>query len=77
LRASLDRSEGAALTPFGADLLDGYRRLHALAGAGAADDLAVINCIRSREVSPNALGSVVEPEVFEAGAVVDAVDHER
>ena len=35
------------------------------------------DCIRSREVSPNALGSVVEPEIFEAGAVVDAVDHQR
>lgn len=33
---------GAVLTPFGADLLERYRRLLAVAAVGAADDLAVI-----------------------------------
>jgi molybdate transport system regulatory protein len=43
---------GAALTPFGADLLERYRRLHALAAAGAAEDLAVIESIALPEAGP-------------------------
>ena len=43
---------GAVLTPFGADLLERYRRLHTLAAAGAVDDLAVIESAALPETGP-------------------------
>lgn len=43
---------GAVLTPFGADLLERYRRLHALAAASAADDLTVIESAALPEAGP-------------------------
>jgi molybdate transport system regulatory protein len=43
---------GAVLTSFGADLLERYRRLHALAAAGAVDDLSVIESAALPEAGP-------------------------
>lgn len=43
---------GATLTPFGAEVLERYRRIHAHADAGASDDLAALARRARREATP-------------------------
>src|SRR5205085_2285509 len=43
---------GAILTPFGAEVLERYRRIHAQAEANAADDVAALDRRARPEVGP-------------------------
>jgi molybdate transport system regulatory protein len=46
------RGGGATLTPFGADVLERYRRMRAAAEAAAADDIAVLARVALPDAGP-------------------------